>query len=100
MKYVYNQDTGNLIQVLKLTDRTAGLYATNKYHYDNQQFPHYITEIENGTGVPIARNNYDSSGRLISTVDANGNTTQFIHNLTNSLEVIIDQRGQHEHVCL
>ena len=41
----------------------------------------------------MARNYYDSGGRLIAMVDANGNTTQFIHNLTNSLEVIIDQRG-------
>ena len=93
VKYVYDQDTGNLIQILKLTDRATGSYSTNKYHYDLAAFPHYITSIENGLGVPIARNNYDSSGRIVSSTDANGNTTQFVHNLTNSLEVIVDARG-------
>jgi RHS repeat-associated protein len=93
VKYVYNQDTGNLIQVLKLIDRAAGIYATNKYWYGNSQFPHYITQIDNGLGVPITRNYYDSSGRLTSTVDANNNTTQFIHNLTNNLELVVDPLG-------
>jgi RHS repeat-associated protein len=93
VQYVYNNDTGNLIQVLKLTDRVAGVFSTNKYIYANQQFPHYITEIDNGIGAPITRNFYDSSGRLTSSVDANGNTTQYIHNLTNSLEMVVDPRG-------
>jgi RHS repeat-associated protein len=92
VRYVYN-DSGNLIQVLKLTDRNAGTYSTNRYIYGNGQFPHYITEIDNGIGVPITKNYYDSSGRLTSTVDANGNTTQYIHNLTNSLEITVDPRG-------
>ena len=93
VKYVYQQDTGNLIQVLKLTDRTAGTYAPEKYHYDNPNFPHYITSIENALGIPVARNLYDSSGKLIAVVDANGNTNQVIHNLTNRLEIVIDPLG-------
>src|SRR5439155_14087181 len=93
VKYIYNQDTGNLIQVLRLTDRAAGTYLTNTYHYDNAAFPHYITQIEDGRGIPIARNLYDDSGRLIGIVDASGRTNRFDHNLTNRIETVYDRKG-------
>jgi RHS repeat-associated protein len=93
VQYLYDQNSGNLVQVLKLTDRVANTYTTNRYLYSNLQFPHYITEIDNSDGVPVARNYYDSSGRLIATVDANSNTNQFIHSLSNSLEIVIDRLG-------
>jgi YD repeat-containing protein len=93
IQYVYNQDTGNLIQVIKLVNLAAGSYTTNKYHYDNASFPHYITSIENGDGIPVARNFYDDSGKLIAVQDAYGNLTQFVHNLTNNMEVVIDRLG-------
>ncbi len=91
VQYIYNQDTGNLIQVLKLMDRGAGIYATNKYHYDNPNFPHFITSTENGDGVPVARNYYDDSGRLTAVEDANGNRTQFTHNTSNNVDVVVDR---------
>jgi RHS repeat-associated protein len=93
VKYIYHADTGNLLQVLKLTDRTAGTYLTTTYHYDNPAFPHYITSIENPLGVPVARNEYDDSGRLTAVVDADGNRTEFHHSTTNSTEVVIDRLG-------
>jgi RHS repeat-associated protein len=93
IQYIYDNNTGNLIQVIKLIDRSLGTTSTNRYIYGNSAFPHYITEIDNGIGVPITRNFYDSSGRLTSSVDANGNTNQFIHNLTNSLEILVDPLG-------
>src|SRR5207253_2779374 len=40
VQYIYNQDTGNLIQVQKLVDRVAQTWFTNVYHYDNPNFPH------------------------------------------------------------
>jgi len=93
VKYVYNQDTGNLIWVLKLVDRSAGTYTANKYRYDNPNFPHYITSMENGDGITVAQNFYDDNGRLTAVQDANGNLTQFIHNITNDMEVVIDRLG-------
>jgi RHS repeat-associated protein len=89
--YVYNDETGNLVQVLKLVDRAAGTYTTNKYYYDYVKFPHYITSIENGDGILVARNNYDDSGRLTSVLDANGTLTQFSHDLTHSNEIVVDR---------
>ena len=89
-QYRYNQDTGNLVQVLKLVDRTAGTYATNQYDYNNPNFPHYITSIENGLGVPIVQNLYNNQGRLTNATDANGNTTTFIHNSSSQIEQVVD----------
>src|SRR2546430_7481594 len=77
VRYVYHADTGNLLQVLKLVDRVAGTYVTNKYHYDLPRFPHYITSIEDPRGVPLARNEYDDSGTLTAVVDADGRRTEF-----------------------
>jgi RHS repeat-associated protein len=95
MKYIYNRDTGNLIQVHRLQDRAAGNYLVTKYHYDhpNPEFAHYITSIEDPRGIPLARNEYDDSGRLTAVVDADGKRTQFIHNTTNRVEIVTDRLG-------
>ena len=93
VQYIYNQDTGNLLQVVKLVDRAAGTSTTVKYHYDHPRFRHYITSIESPRGVPIARNEYDDSGRLTAVVDADGKRTEFTHDTTGKKEVIIDRLG-------
>jgi RHS repeat-associated protein len=93
VKYIYNQDTGNLIQVLKLQDRTAGTYVTNLYRYDNPNFPHYITAIVDADGVPVAENQYDANGLLTNSTDADGNVTTFIHNTSNQVDVVVDRMG-------
>src|SRR6266478_6132894 len=93
VEHIYNDDTGNLIRVLKLVDRTAGTYATNIYHYDNANFPHYITEIDDPRGIPAARNLYDDSGRLIGMIDADGRTNTITHDLTGRKEQIVDHLG-------
>ncbi len=93
VKYVYNQETGNLIQVIKLMDRVNGRALTNVYHYDNAAFPHYITSVDDARGIPIARNLYDDSGRLIGIVDASGRTNSFDHNITNRIETVYDRKG-------
>jgi RHS repeat-associated protein len=94
VKYVYNRDTGNLIRVQRLVDRAAGTYQTLKYHYDHPQFPHYITSIEDPRGIPMVRNEYDDSGKLVAVLDADGKRTEFIHNSTNKMEVIVDRLGR------
>ena len=80
MRYVYNQDTGNLIQVLKLVDRSAGAYTTNTYRYDNANFPHCITEIDNARGIPGKTNiyAYDTRGNVTAITNALGTTVQQI----------------------
>jgi YD repeat-containing protein len=93
LRYVYHAERGNLLQVHRLTDRAAGTYLMAKYHYDEPRWPHYITSIENPLGVPVARNEYDDSGRLTAIVDADGNRTEFQHSTSNNLEVVVDRLG-------
>ncbi len=94
VRYVYNNTSGNLIQVFKLVDRATGSYLTNKYHYDHPSFPHYITSIEDARGIPIARNLYDDSGRLTGIIDAAGRTNSFEHDIAGRREVHYDRSGQ------
>lgn len=93
VQYVYDNDNNNLIQVLKLVDRNNGIYTTNKYDYNNANFPHYITSMENGDGIPVAQNFYDDSGRLIAVQDANGTKTYFNHSTTNNTDIVVDRLG-------
>jgi YD repeat-containing protein len=92
VKYEYD-GYGNLIYVERLVDRSAGSYVTNTFLYANANFPHYITDIINADGTQVAKNFYDDSGKLIAVQDANGNLTQFIHNLTNDMEIVVDRLG-------
>ena len=93
VKYDYDSQD-NLMDVQRLVDRSGvGTYVTNSFSYTNANFPHYITGIFNGDGTQVAKNFYDDSGKLIAVQDANGNLTQFIHNTTNNMEVVIDRLG-------
>jgi RHS repeat-associated protein len=92
VQYVYDQTSGNLVQVLKLTNSVTGTYTTNLYHYDSLAFPHYITEIDAPTGAPV-RSSYDTSGRLIQMVDANDHTNSFLYNISGQVETNIDRLG-------
>lgn len=93
VQYIYDQDNGNLIQVLKLLDRNTGLYATNRYDYNNPNLPHYITSIEDPQGAPVTRNTYDSNGRLIQSEDTENNITRYIYGATTNFEQIVDPLG-------
>jgi RHS repeat-associated protein len=93
VQYEYDS-SDNLINVLNLVDSSgAGTYVTNSFSYTNASFLHYITGIVNADGTQVAKNFYDDSGKLIAVQDAEGNLTQFIHNLTNDMDVIIDRLG-------
>jgi RHS repeat-associated protein len=92
VKYEYDS-YNNLINVERLVDRNLGTYVTNTFTYTNANFPHYITSMFNGDGTQVAENFYDDSGKLIAIQDANGNLTQFIHNMTNDMDIVIDRLG-------
>ena len=83
ISYAYNS-SGDLISV---TDRAQN---TTTFVYDNN---HYLTTINDPLGVSAVRNNYDPSGRLLSTTDANGNTIAYTPNLSANQEQIADQLG-------
>ncbi len=52
--------------------------------------PYRVTD---STGLVIALNTYDVHGRLVSTVDAKGSTTQFSYDLAGNLAQVVDPRG-------
>ena len=81
--YTYNE-SGDLVNVLDY----AG-YNT-AFSYDDS---HYITGITADNGVTIARNEYDDDGRLIATIDADGNRIEFSHDLDQRIEVTTDRLG-------
>jgi RHS repeat-associated protein len=91
VQYQYDAND-NLVNVLQLVDGSgSGTYVTNSYTYTNTAFPHYVTGIVNADGTQVAKNLYDDSGKLIAVQDADGNLTQFIHNLSNNVDVVIDR---------
>lgn len=93
VQYVYDNDNNNLVQVLKLVDRNAGTYTTNKYRYDNPNFRHYITSVVDANGIPITVNHYDPSGLLTNSTDGNGNSITFVHNTSAQVEMVVDAMG-------
>jgi RHS repeat-associated protein len=92
VQYQYDDYT-NLVRVLKLQDRNAQIYATNTYLYENGNFPHYLTKILDARGVPVARNFYDDSGKLLGVIDANGKTNLFVYNISGNSETVFDRMG-------
>ena len=93
VKYEYDNN-GNLMYVERLANGSTMSYVTNSFFYANPNFPHYITSIHNGDGTQLAENFYDDSGKLIKTLDANGNTTYFNNNFTNNTDVVVDPLGR------
>jgi RHS repeat-associated protein len=91
-KYEYDYND-NLIAVEKLVDRSNSIYVTNSFVYANPNFPHYITQIIDPRGVPVARQLYDDSGRLIGIIDAAGKTNSFAYDLNAKSETTYDQLG-------
>ena len=93
----YEYDSvGNLIRVDKVTDATVvtnPVYATTAYLYGNPRFPHYLTEVKDPRGFSGLRTEYDSEGRLMAVIDANGNRTRFDRNVSARTETVYDPAG-------
>jgi len=98
MKYDYDE-RGNLVRAHKLTDvsdesdPSDATYETIEYVYGHEEFPHYITEIKDPRGISPMRTEYDDEGRIVATIDANGNRIELDHNLAARTETIRDREG-------
>lgn len=66
------------------------LGQTVTFRYDEQ---HNIQEIIDPRGVAVARNEYDEEGRLLATIDAKGNRTEYRHDIEGRQEIIKDVLG-------
>ena len=87
MSYAYTP-TGDLAS---FTDRASNV---TQFSYDGD---HYLSQIQDPLGRLPVRNDYDASGRLLSTTDATGNTVHYTPNLSANQEAVTDRLG---HVTL
>lgn len=108
---LFTRDTANGNRITEVTDPAGQkiLYGydaegrlstvTNRegevtsFFYENANFPHYLTRINDARGVQAIRSEYDESGRLVRQIDANGNAIEFEHDLVNNREIIRDRLG-------
>ncbi|MBR6402610.1 MAG: hypothetical protein IKS48_04435 [Eubacterium sp.] len=84
-KTIYKYDAaGDLISVTDSADRTVS------YTYDKN---HNLISIIDPMGVAVSRNEYDDEGRLVASIDADGNRMEFSHDVEGRSEIIKDRRG-------
>ncbi len=85
-RITYGYDArGDLISVTDQIDRVT------RFTYNRR---HGLIEILGPDGTYPARNIYDDAGRLIATIDAEGNRIEFSHDIDARQEVVWDRLGQ------
>ena len=82
-----NYDQGRLTSIDDSSNRQVSYYYTNDnltsavdvlsqtwtYRYDDQRFPHHLTEVVNPRTIPVERTEYDDQGRAVRQFDGEGN---------------------------
>ena len=95
--YTYEYDDEDRLiaanQLYNKEDLANPLYRKTQYKYENLAFPNYITEIVDPRGVSPMKTEYDETGRIIATIDAEGNRIRMEHNLAANTETIYDRLG-------
>jgi RHS repeat-associated protein len=95
LDYAYDPTTGNLVSFTTQIKTDP----PTRYHYEDSQYPHYLTKIEDPLNQPIVRNVFDDDGRLIAQCDAMGDVTTlegcvaFDLDAGSSIQTIINARG-------
>jgi RHS repeat-associated protein len=82
--YHYNQNNDLDYVIDQLGQKT-------EYHY---QTGHLLEEYIDPSGLRLAKNIYDANGRLIKTIDADGNVVEFTHNIDGKEEIVKDKLGR------
>ena len=80
--YTYDEN-GDLSSVTDVSGEVT------RFVYEN----HYLTEIIDPRGVRVSRNIYDDDGRLIKTIDADGNEIKYDHDINGREERVTDRNG-------
>lgn len=87
LNYEYDSN-GDLVAM-----RDPGDFATRFGYLPNVRYPHYLQDIIDARGVRAARNEYDDDGRLVASIDANGQRTEFVHDIAGHVERVKNRRG-------
>lgn len=73
-----------------LVAHTDAAGHTTRFFYDHHGD---LVRVEDPLGRPLARNEYDASGRLISSTNAEGRVTQISHDLGGRTETVTESDG-------
>jgi RHS repeat-associated protein len=68
-------------------------YATTFGYLANIRYPHYLKDITDARGIKAIRHEYDDDGRLVKSIDADGNPIEYTHNIAGKTEIIKNRRG-------
>jgi RHS repeat-associated protein len=63
-----------------------------QFKYEDEDRPHFLTEVIDPLGRSGVKTEYDDSGRLKQMVDANGKTVEMTYDPNNSKQVVLDAR--------
>lgn len=88
LRYAYNAN-GDLIE-----SRDQLGNATTVSYLTNPRYPHWLEEIRDPLGRRAIRNEYDASGRLVKTIDANGQAQEFTHALATHTTSVKNRLGR------
>ncbi|MDE6624896.1 MAG: hypothetical protein K2K56_00850, partial [Lachnospiraceae bacterium] len=81
--YAYDA-AGDLVSVTDAADRTV------TFTYDKK---HNLASITDPMGVAVSRNEYDDDGRLVATIDADGNRIEYDYDVEGRTQIVKDRRG-------
>jgi RHS repeat-associated protein len=87
LKYRYDAK-GDLISAADQAD-----LATTFGYLPNIRYPHYLKDITDARGIQAIRHEYDNDGRLVKSIDADGNPIEYTHNIAGRTEIIKNRRG-------
>ena len=73
-----------------LISHTDAIGAVSTYSYDRN---HGLITIKDAVGIQSSRNEYDATGRLVASLDPNGNRVSVAHNDAASEEIITNRLG-------
>ncbi|MCB1555584.1 MAG: tandem-95 repeat protein [Xanthomonadales bacterium] len=107
---VFERDALGRIHTMRMPDDSTRHYAytpqgeldqvvdqvgeiTSFGYVSTPAFPHYLRDIVDPRGVRVSRNEYDDDGRLVATIDADGERIEYDHQIDGRAEVITDRRG-------
>ncbi|MFB8798301.1 MAG: putative Ig domain-containing protein [Microcoleus sp.] len=87
VKYEYDAK-GDLVAV---KDRENN---TTTFKYEDEDRPHFLTEVIDSLGRSGVKTEYDDSGRLKQMVDANGSAVELVYDPNNSIQKVKDVFGK------
>jgi len=87
LEYAYEAGQGGLRTFTNRVDETT------EFVYADTRYPDYLTDILDPRGVQAIRTEYDTEGRILRQIDADGNPINFDHDLDNFTERVTDRLG-------